>query len=287
VRAEALRAVIGTKLYTFCGFVGDAGPLARSDVYDTATNSWSPVADMPRRLTHAGVAVVGTDVCFAGGYIGTGNGFAQQFGTTEVWKYDSTTDTYSQMPDLPQARGGGALVAVGRELHFIGGNNSSRQDVADHYVLDLDHPDAGWSTRASMPGTGRSHMGYVNLDDKIYLVGGQTGNDEALTTTDTGFVYDPATDAWTPIASMPKAVSHISSSTFVMGGRIIVAGGETAHNVPSSAVFAYDPASNQWTSLTSLPAPRFSGVAGTIDGLIYFTGGSNLTTTYLGTPSQS
>jgi N-acetylneuraminic acid mutarotase len=136
-----------------------------------------------------------------------------------------------------------------------------------------------------MPGIGRSHMGYVALDDKIYLVGGQTGNDDELTTTDTGFAYDPATDAWTPIASMPKALSHISSSTFLMGGRIIVAGGETAHYAASSAVFAYDPASDQWTSLTSLPAPRFSGVAAAIDGSIYFTGGSNQTTTYVGTPS--
>jgi N-acetylneuraminic acid mutarotase len=188
------------------------------------------------------------------------------------------------MPDLPQARGGGALVAVGRELHFIGGNNSAREDVPDQFVLDLDHLDAGWSARASMPGVGRSHMGYVNFGDKIYVVDGQTGNDEALTTLDTGYVYDPASDAWTAIASTPKALSHISSSTFVMGGRIIVAGGETANGVASASVYAYEPASNQWTSLTSLPAPRYSGVAAAIDGVIYFTGGSSETTTYLGTP---
>jgi N-acetylneuraminic acid mutarotase len=127
-------------------------------------------------------------------------------------------------------------------------------------------------------------MGYVNLNGKIYVTGGQTGNDDGLTTADTAYVYDPATDAWTQVAAMPRAVSHISSSTFVMGGRIIVAGGETAHNAATSTVFAYDPATDQWTSLTSLPAPRFSGVAAAIGDLIYFTGGSNTRTTSLGTP---
>jgi tetratricopeptide (TPR) repeat protein len=43
--------------------------VARSDVYDTATDTWTPIADMPTRLTHAGTAVVGHDVYFAGGYV--------------------------------------------------------------------------------------------------------------------------------------------------------------------------------------------------------------------------
>ena len=69
-RAEALKAVVKTKLYVFGGFSNELGPVTRSDVYDPATNTWTKVTDMPTRLTHAGVAVVGTDVYFAGGYVG-------------------------------------------------------------------------------------------------------------------------------------------------------------------------------------------------------------------------
>ena len=83
---------------------------------------------------------------------------------------------------------------------------------------------------------------------------------------------------------MPKAISHISSATFVMGNRVIVAGGETAHTRTIADVYAFDPAANTWTTLTSLPAPRFSGVAAAIGDKIYFTGGSSQTTTWLGTP---
>jgi N-acetylneuraminic acid mutarotase len=275
--------VVDGKLYVFAGFTTD-GPVARSDVYDPAADAWTRIADMPRRLTHAGVTAVDRAVYFAGGYIGTGNGFEQQFGTVEVWKYDVDANSYSRMPDLPVARAGGGLVALGRELHFFSGNNSARQDVGDHYVLNLDDPAAGWSTRAALPNP-RSHMGYVALGGKIYAVAGQTGNDEGLTTQTSVHAYDPATDTWTARAPLPTATSHISSATFVMGGRIVVAGGETANGSPAASVFAYDPDANSWVKLTSLPAVRFSGVAGAIDGKVYFTTGSSQRTTYVGTPA--
>ena len=280
-RAEALHAVVGGKLYVFAGFSGNAGPVARSDVYDPATNTWTRIADMPRRLTHAGTAVDGRDVYFAGGYIGTGTGYTQQFGTKEVWRYNVDANAYTRMPDLPVALASGGLVLVGRNLHHFGGNNASRQDVAVHYVLNLDNPAAGWVAKRSMP-TARSHMGYVTLGGSIYAIGGQKGNDETLVAQSVVEAYDPATDTWTTKKPMPKGVNHISGSTFVMGGRILTLGGQTGHGSAIADVYAYDPTANTWTSLTPLPSARFSGVAAAINGTIFFTGGSSATTTWKG-----
>ena len=275
---------------TDCSFDASLAPAAlpartrRIDVYDAATRAWSRFGDMPTSMSHVITAVDGRDVYFIGGYIGTGPGYQQQFGTREVWRYNVDSNTYTRLPDLPAARAGGGAAVLGRNLHYFSGNNSSRNDVGDHYVLNLDDPAAGWTTRAALP-QGRSHMGYTTFGGRIYAIGGQTGNDEALTTQTAVHAYDPATDTWTARASMPRAISHISSSTFVMGGRILVAGGETAHNRPTAEVYAYDPAADAWARLTSLPAARFSGVAGAIDGLIYFTSGSSQATTYRGTPA--
>lgn len=282
-RAEALRAVIDDKIYVFGGFSGSAGPVKRSDVYDPATNTWTQIADLPTRLTHAGVAIEGRDVYVAGGYVGIGDsGYNQQFGTTDVWKYHVDVDQWTTMPGLPRALASGGLVTLGRNLHYFGGNDENRNDAADHYVLDLDNVNAGWQVRAPLP-QGRSHLGYVALGGKIYAVAGQHGNDEALETTASVHAYDPATNAWTARAPLPVAVSHISSSTFVQNGRIIVAGGETDHGAATNLVTAYDPLANAWTSLTNLPAARFSGVAAAIgDDQIYFTGGSSQTTTWRG-----
>lgn len=280
-KAEALRAVVDGKLYVFAGFSGDDGPVVRSDVYDPASNTWTRIADMPTRLSHAGVTVVDHDVYFAGGYIGTGPGYRQQFGVQNVWRYNVDTNTYTAMPNLPQALAGGGLVAIGRQLHYFGGNNSARQDVAVHYVLDLDNQAAGWVAKKSMI-TARSHMGYVNFNGLIYAIGGQKGNDEALTAQSAVEIYNPATDTWTAKTSMPKAINHISSSTFVMGGRILTLGGQTSHGSPIADAYAYDPAADKWTTLSPLPTARFSGVAGVINGAIYFTGGSSQTTTWKG-----
>ena len=280
-RAEALTATIDNKLFVFGGFQGSAGPVVRSDVYDPITEEWTRIADMPRRLTHAGVAVDGRHVYVAGGYIGTGPGFQQQFGTEEVWRYHVDLQVWTRMPDLPAQLASGGLVVVGRELHYFGGNDNNRDDVAVHYVLNLDSPTT-WTSAVALP-SGRSHMGYAAFGGKIYALGGQFGNDAALQTTNLVHVWDPASPgAWTSRASMPASISHVSSSTFVLNNRIVIAGGETDHGDPTSSVLSYDPLSNTWESLTNLPAERFSGAARAIEGVLYFTGGSNQTTTYRG-----
>jgi N-acetylneuraminic acid mutarotase len=115
-------------------------------------------------------------------------------------------------------------------------------------------------------------------------IAGQTGNDENLTTRTLVHAYDPANDTWSARAPLPRAISHISSATFVMGGRIVVAGGESDHAAPVADVYAYDPGQDKWATLTPLPASRFSGVAGEIGGKIVFATGSSQRTTYLGTP---
>ena len=281
-RAEALRAVIDNKILVFGGFSGDDGPVKRSDVYDPATDTWTPIADLPTRLTHAGVAVEGRDVYVAGGYVGIGStGYNQTFGVTDVWKYNVDVDQWTTMPDLPRKLAGGGLVAIDRKLYYFGGNDGNRNDAVDHYVLDLDNTAAGWQIRAVLP-EARSHMGYLALGGKIYAIGGQHGNDEELETVTTVNIYDPATNTWSAAAPMPAAISHISSSTFVLNGRIIVAGGETSHEHPTDRISAYDPATNSWTAMTNLPSSRFSGVAAAIGDDIYFTGGSSQTTTWRG-----
>jgi N-acetylneuraminic acid mutarotase len=125
-------------------------------------------------------------------------------------------------------------------------------------------------------------MGYVAANNRIWAVVGQSGNDDNLTTRTAVHAYNPSTDSWSAVASAPLAVSHVSSSTFVIGNRILVMGGETDHESPTPNVMAYDLATGTWSTLNPLPAARFSGVARAIDGIIYFTGGSSTSTTYRG-----
>ncbi|QOV91957.1 hypothetical protein IPV69_11625 [Humisphaera borealis] len=282
-RAESLTATYNNRVYTFGGFNQANGPVLRSDYFDLTTNSWTRIKDLPERLTHVGMTHDAENAYFVGGYVGTGYGYGQVFGSRRVWAYNFATDTYTPLPQLPQAYAAGGAALLGRELHYFGGQNANRADVKVHLVLNLDNPASGWQSGVPIP-TARSHMGAVSYGGRIYAIAGQIGNDEGLTTLRTVEIYDPAANAWTNGAMVPAAVSHVTSATFEMGGRILLMGGEAAHGSPVRGVYAYNPATNAWTTLSPLPAARFSGVAGEVNGKIVFTTGSSSTTTWLATP---
>ena len=289
-RHEALGAVVNGKFYLFGGYFDENPqmftPTTRADYYDPGTDTWTRIADLPVGLSHAGVAAVGTDIYIAGGYPVQADGTGQNFSTAAVWKYDTLTNTYTSMPPLPAGRGGGALVALDGFLHYFGGSNPSRGDATttNHWQFNL-NGGTTWQVRAAMP-MPRNHLGGVALGGRIYAVGGQSGQDQTATYRADVDAYDPATNTWTAVASLPVGMSHNNASTFTMGGRIIVTGGETAFGQPLNNVRAYDPSTDQWVELTPLPANKSAAVAGAINGVIYNATGNTTRVMYRGRPGS-
>lgn len=298
--SEAQGKSVNGKLYSFGGFDSQKPtftPTKRAYVYNPVTNVWSAIADLPFTpksdssggITHAGVATDGTDIYLAGGYTSNTAGTGQIFGTKQVWKYNVSTNTYTKMPDLPAAIASGQLEYLNDILHYMGGTNSARTlDLGTHYALDLNNLAAGWKTLAPLPNP-RNHAGSAVFGGKIYFIGGQHGQDSKLVTQKDVHAYDPFTNAWTKMADLPVPAGangrgHISSGVTVMGNRILVLGGEIVHQSSTNMVSAYTPATNTWQNLTPLPVNRFSGVAGNMNGLIFYSGGSKTKTTYKGTP---
>ncbi|WP_052195554.1 NPCBM/NEW2 domain-containing protein [Deinococcus radiopugnans] len=276
--AEAQGRAVGGQLYVFGGFDSLKSccvPTDRAQRYDPATNVWTPLSPMPNGgATHAGMATDGQNIYYAGGYITNSSKNAQIYGTKAAWRYNVALDTYTPLPDLPVDSAAGQLEYLAGKLHYFGGTNSARtSDLNTHYVLDLNKNGAAWVQVAPLL-QARNHLGSAVLDGVIYAIGGQTGHDEKLKTLNTVEAYDPATDRWEARADMPQALSHTTNSTFVLNGRIVVAGGETAHDQPTDAVTAYDPRSNTWTALTPLPQRRVSGVAAPLGDGFVFTGGN-------------
>lgn len=274
-RSEAEGAVVNGKLYVF------GGNVRRSDVYNPANNTWRQIANLPKAITHAGTTVNGNNIYFAGGYINRPDG-GVTFATTDVWKYNVETNTWSSLPPLPEARGSGGLEILNGQLHFFGGSDIKRADRRDHWVLSL-NGGGKWIRAASLP-SARNHMGDAVLDGKLYAIGGQvtqehTGAQAAV------YRWNPATDSWRTVASLPRGRSHIAGTTFVMGDRIIVIGGIAASGRHVSDVTAYNPGSNSWQALTPLPVERSSAVGGHIGNQIFYTTGNGFQkTTYKGVP---
>ncbi|WP_218081298.1 Kelch repeat-containing protein [Anthocerotibacter panamensis] len=284
-RTEAQVGVLDGKMYVFGGYYN--GPVSgkRSDVYDPAANTWTRLPDLPQGTTHGGTTVDpnGRDIYIAGGYIpGTvngGGGGNQIFAVRNVWKFNIDRQTWSAAPPLPEARGGGALVLLGRELHFFGGSDLRRRDRTEHWVLRLNGGQS-WTPAAPFPNP-RNHLGGIALGAKIYAVGGQIGQDRKEVLQPTVHVWDPADPSrWTAVKSLPLARSHIAGATFVMNNRIMTIGGEVGYLQSTNVVSAYDPATDTWSPMTPLPEAKNSGVAGVIQGTIYYSTGP----TFKGTP---
>ena len=289
-RLEPQAAQVNGKFYVFGGYTAVSATSAtltpRSDAYDPITNTWTRTADMPKAVTHAGAAVgANRYVYLAGGYVSQNatNTGGQILAVRDTWRYDTTTNAWTALPPLPAARGAGALALINNQLHFFGGHDAARVDKGDHWVLTIGG--TAWTTSAALP-TPRNHLGTAVLGGKIYAVGGKLGNDSGARLTAV-HVWNPAAPgAWTVAASIPVARSHILGATFVMGNRIVIAGGDTnTTNQATALVSAYNPTTNSWATLTPLPAARHSGAATALGNQIFFTTGSLQTTSYQGVPS--
>ncbi|MEO6327973.1 MAG: DNRLRE domain-containing protein [Ginsengibacter sp.] len=297
--SESQGEVVKGKLYTFGGFDSQKSgftPTSRAYKFDPEINVWKGIAPMPPMnstnyggVTHAGFTTDGTDIYFAGGYTSNSTGTGQIYGTKEVWKYIVDQNRYVRLPDLPIAVAAGQLEYLAGRLHHISGTNSSRTlDLGNHYVLNLDSLSAGWKTLSPLPNP-RQHAGSVVYENKIYYIGGQHGHDANLVTQKDVHSYNPATNTWTKMTDIPVPAGtngrgHISAAAILIGKYILVIGGETSNSVTTDMVSAYTPENNTWRNLTQLPLPRRSGVAANLNGLVYYTGGSNSQRTYKGTP---
>lgn len=277
-RFEGQSAVVDGLLYVFGGYT-DGSIIPKSfegEFYDPEADMWVALPFMPRPLTHAGTAVHESSIYFAGGVVGSENPDEEQKipATDEVWRFDTHTWEWSAMPALPEPRGAGTLATMGDTLHFVGGTTEDRETaLTDHFTLDLKNPTA-WVEAPPMK-AGRNHLASVVLDGKIYVVGGQTGHNETLTTQATVEVYDPEVGDWQEVAPLPHGLGHITNSTFAVGGKIVVVGGETsAYGSYTDEVWVYDPGTDRWTSSTPFPLEQASMMGGVVDETIYLMGGT-------------
>ena len=94
------------------------------------------------------------------------------------------------------------------------------------------------------------------LNGKIIAIGGEIGHDKLHEQQTLVDQYDPATNTWSSLATIPVGKSHDESSTYVTpDGKIISAGGQIANFGITDDVIEYDPASNAWTTIGKLPEP--------------------------------
>jgi len=88
-----------------------------------------------------------------------------------------------------------------------------------------------WQPEAQLPDP-RGHVSAAVLDGNIYALGGDHGHDIMQIDVDSCHRFDPATNQWSAVASLPDGRSHFESSTIIYRDRILVVGGRCNSSKP-------------------------------------------------------
>jgi N-acetylneuraminic acid mutarotase len=176
---------------------------------------------------------------------------------------------------MPTARGSlGAGVVDGKIYAVGGGSNQGLLNVNEEYNPETNT----WTVKKPMP-TPRDRFALSVYQNKIYCIGGIIGNnlDIGAIPTDTNQVYDPATDTWANLTSMPTPRMAMQSN--VVDGKIYVIGGTLGGfsmygPYVSDKNEVYDPSSDSWSTAAPMPTPLFSYASAVVDNKIYVIGGS-------------
>ncbi|HLL88701.1 MAG TPA: kelch repeat-containing protein, partial [Tepidisphaeraceae bacterium] len=277
---EITAVTVGGKVYTFGGFNDIVnGWKATNAVYrfDPATAQWTRMGNMPQRLTHVGHVADDRYVYIAGGYVteNASRGWFEAYATRNVQRYDTVTDTWAALPQLPLPRAAGGLGLIGRELHWVAGSDLNQLSVTEHWALNLDDLAAGWQARAASP-VGNNHFAAVSHAGALYMIAGRTGTDAAPGDISTLYRWTndaaaPGGGTWARLADLPAARSH--AAKVIHDGRLYILGGTGPNGAVYRDVYSYDFATDAWADHTDIPAPRHSGGAASAGGKIYYFGG--------------
>ena len=261
--ADNAMATDDGKVYSAGGASSNGAPLPRLYRYDPDAASWTRLADMQVTRDYPAAAFLDGKLYVAGGWDGSDTGITA---TTEV--YDPATDTWSAGPDLPTAVAAASVAVLDNRMYVIGGCTGLNEcGTAGVQVYDpaLDR----WEAAASYPQP-VSFEGCGAIAGKLYCAGG-TGDQTGATRN--GYVYDPGTDTWSPIAGLPGGDQWAAASTAADGKLLLVGGVIDGSSLITNQGWAYDPGANAWSQLPNANtiAWRAAGACG-----FYKVGGAGL-----------
>jgi N-acetylneuraminic acid mutarotase len=224
------------KIYVLQAFSGggfpDQGNLAEPLIYDPEKDSWQNGAalDSARRRGSAGAALYKGKL-----YLVNGIQHGHSSGTTNMFDmYDPATNTWTALPNAPHIRDHCAASVVGDKLYVAGGRNTSYHDPDNFMaffsktVLEVDCYDFNtgkWSTLAAKLPLGSGGGSMVNLDGKLYYMGGEraTATEQNRSRKNVYYLDPSGNDAWKEADSLNEARNGMAAA--VLNHKIYVFGG--------------------------------------------------------------
>ena len=228
------------KIYAFGGFIyPQSGPPAWVPInnaweYDPEADSWKALAPMPERRGSAVAAAVGDKIYVIGG-ASTPPGSREtaitptnsQVCLGTVDEYDPATNTWRARAPMPTPRNHAAIGVVDGKIYVIGGRVGAAfiglaSDVS--VVEEYDPATDSWGAPRSRMPTARSALAAGVYGGRIYIAGGEYQDPRMMATFRAVEAYDPATDTWETLPSLPVARHGLAGG--MIGNHFHVVGGD-------------------------------------------------------------
>lgn len=279
-RSEFSTAIVDDKIYLIGGslWANWNGPFGLSTVeeYDTQTNTWRRVANMPTSRTSAKAAVVDGVIYVFGGYNSKDRFFQNWKMPLHVEAYNPQTDTWTRKRNMPVPRINFNLAAVGGRIYLIGGTTGfGEEDEQRMDRVDVYDPETNRWRKVPKMLTRREPESVEVVSTCLYVIGGfgwpreRVGFGPILTSIEE---YDPRTRQWQKKGDMLDP--RYAFETVVVKDNIYLIGGYIDAGYVAS-VDAYNPQKDTWDEIPELPTPLTPYGTAKVNGKIYVFGGYN------------
>lgn len=170
------------------------------------------------------------------------------------------------LPTMPKGRADGGVISFENKIYYFTGVGANvGLTVYDNFVYDIETKK--WQKLNSNIKCARAEAGVVELNGKVYLFGGWTGNK----VTDTSEVFDINTGKWELLPPLPKKITGLSATA--SNGKIYIVGGTL--DVTNSYFYEFDPATKTYIQLPVFEKSRLNCNLIAKDDLIYAIGGNS------------
>jgi N-acetylneuraminic acid mutarotase len=150
-------------IYFFGGNISAGKQKYSNNLYkfDTTTRKWTKLSNMPEKKETKGVIIDGK-LYVLGGY----NGKVSD----NITMYDIETDKWTKLSDLPSGISAHSVVAYGKKIFTV--FDYTNQTFIGYY----DIPTNKFTVLEQSNMIGRRHAGAHIVNDKLYIMGGNTSN---------------------------------------------------------------------------------------------------------------
>jgi hypothetical protein len=209
------------------------------------------LAPLPAARSGIAAATFGSSIVVSGGLDQAG------VSSSTVLKVDERRS--ASVASLPGPIHDAAAARLGGRLLVFGGGQS---EGSDRILVALPGP----PRQIGRLSQALSDLDAVTIDGVGYVIGGWNGTD----TNRDIYRVQPSAQV-SVVAMLPVGVRYPAAAA--LGGRVIVAGGETASGAPTAAAWSFDPTSGQIARLPDLPVPTDHTASAALGGRVYVLGG--------------